>query len=598
MDPMQGRPPGPPFYSGPPGAHPGQLIPGPPGPFGPHHPQGPFPPPPLLPPGWTEHKAPDGMAYYYNAASGQSSWVRPTMPPPIPGHMPPPGTVPPPPGVPAFAMNQQHQPMYPPGVAPPPTTGLAPPAIPATSSASTEDSGKSKKSKKVKKEKAVKKTQILDTPWFIVTTNLENTFFYNKETKASIWVPTRELEIVLAKMGQVATERLEAERRAKEEEEQERLRALKRPNEAADAGQEGEKRSKNDSEAANAGTEMTEDDVAWQLAAMEGMMGDQDEDQHMDSQDESEDEDDEAVHARLRVLQGSASSTTSSQAARLAAASPALEILPDNIQEREMAFMDMMRDRGVTQFDTWEKAMSRIEIDPRIRLIPNSKDRQALFDSFCLIRAQEIKDAKEKEARKVQEGSAKDSEKKQSRDSKSTSVSATSSSSSKPEDVYRRLVEDYTTKTSTWLDFMTKYRIDPRFLGLKPGSLRESIFRQYLSDLKKGIIQPKTRSRSSERSKDKDRRRDRSRDKSRDKSSKGSSSRSYKATKEEIEEFMSLLKETKKDILHEHKHSSSVEWRKIKKSIDRDRRYEAVGSSTEREKLFREYADRVIQRRD
>jgi len=95
----------------------------------------------------------------------------------------------------------------------------------------------------------------LDTPWFIVTTNLENTFFYNKETKASIWVPTQELEILLAKMGQIATEKLEAERKAKEEEEQERLKALKRPNEAAEAGQEDEKRSKNDSEAANAGTE-------------------------------------------------------------------------------------------------------------------------------------------------------------------------------------------------------------------------------------------------------------------------------------------------------------------------------------------------------
>ena len=56
-------------------------------------------------------------------------------------------------------------------------------------------------------------------------------------------------------MGQIATEKLEAERKAKEEEEQERLKALKRPNEAAEAGQEDEKRSKNDSEAANAGTE-------------------------------------------------------------------------------------------------------------------------------------------------------------------------------------------------------------------------------------------------------------------------------------------------------------------------------------------------------
>lgn len=83
------------------------------------------------------------------------------------------------------------------------------------------------------------RTRILESPWFIVETNLENTFFYNKETKVSIWVPTPELEIVLAKMGQEATEKIEAERRARDAEEQERLQALKRPFET-DAGGEGD----------------------------------------------------------------------------------------------------------------------------------------------------------------------------------------------------------------------------------------------------------------------------------------------------------------------------------------------------------------------
>jgi len=332
---------------------------------------------------------------------------------------------------------------------------------------------------------------------------------------------------------------------------------------------------------------MTEDDIAWQLAAMEGIEDqDQDVDQHMDSQSEEEDEVDEAMNARLQMLQGSVSS---GQGPTRVAPAMDLEISQDNFQEREMAFIDMMRDRGVTQFDTWEMALARIEHDPRIRLIPNVKDRRELFENFCVTRAREINEAKEKEAiEKEQTGNydrdRKDKEKRSS-ESKSHSTSSTlaTESSSKPEDVYRRLMEDYTTKTSTWLDFMTKYRLDPRFLGLKPGSLRESIFRQYLSDLKKGVIQPKKRSHSSDRDKQ---------------SSSRSSSRKYKATDAEIDEFMSLLRETKKDILYEHKHSSSVEWRKIKKLIDRDRRYDAVGSSTERELIFREYADRVIQRRD
>lgn len=336
---------------------------------------------------------------------------------------------------------------------------------------------------------------------------------------------------------------------------------------------------------------MTEDDVAWQLAAMEEIMEDQDQDQHMASQD---DDDDEDMQERLRMLQGSSSSRAAAY----------LEILPENIQEREMAFLDMMRERGVTPFDTVDMALGKVEKDPRYRLIPDQKDKTVLFDSFCVIRAREIKEAREKKEQqeeteekeeKEQDRKTKDrhSTSSSTRDSKSHTTTKSSSSASKtsdkPEDVYRRLMEDYTTKTSTWLDFMTKYRVDPRFLGLKPGSLRESTFRQYLSDLKKGIIQPPSKSSSSS---DKDKRSSSSSSHSRSSSSK------YKATDAEIDEFMSLLKETKKDILYEHKNSSSVEWRKIKKLIDRDRRYDAVGSSTERELLFRKYADRVIQRRD
>jgi hypothetical protein len=38
--------------------------------------------PPPLPEGWTEHKAPTGHSYYYNAASKQSTYTRPAPPPP------------------------------------------------------------------------------------------------------------------------------------------------------------------------------------------------------------------------------------------------------------------------------------------------------------------------------------------------------------------------------------------------------------------------------------------------------------------------------------------------------------------------------------
>lgn len=35
------------------------------------------PPPAPLPAGWTDHKTPSGHTYYYNSATGESSWTRP-----------------------------------------------------------------------------------------------------------------------------------------------------------------------------------------------------------------------------------------------------------------------------------------------------------------------------------------------------------------------------------------------------------------------------------------------------------------------------------------------------------------------------------------
>lgn len=52
---------------------------------------------PILPSGWTEHCAPNGLLYYYNATTGQSTWERPIMAPPPPPTMgSPPGLLQPP----------------------------------------------------------------------------------------------------------------------------------------------------------------------------------------------------------------------------------------------------------------------------------------------------------------------------------------------------------------------------------------------------------------------------------------------------------------------------------------------------------------------
>jgi len=107
------------------------------------------------------------------------------------------------------------------------------------------------------------RVHVLDSPWFIVTTSHDNTFYYNKETKTSIWIPTPELEILLAKIGQVETEKRKAEADRLAKEEQDRLSAAavgtKRSNEENLSKENAEKRPKTDNSTAgqdtNVGTE-------------------------------------------------------------------------------------------------------------------------------------------------------------------------------------------------------------------------------------------------------------------------------------------------------------------------------------------------------
>ncbi|KZT41872.1 hypothetical protein SISSUDRAFT_981034 [Sistotremastrum suecicum HHB10207 ss-3] len=86
---------------------------------------------PPLPPGWTEHRAPNGQLYYYHAATKQSTYERP---------------------LPNFANLQ-------------------------TQNAPTQK----------KKEKPLKKTPIPGTDWLRVQTTEGNTFYTNTVQKQSVW---------------------------------------------------------------------------------------------------------------------------------------------------------------------------------------------------------------------------------------------------------------------------------------------------------------------------------------------------------------------------------------------------------------------------
>ena len=117
--------------------HIGGPLPPPPPPFG-------FPvaPPPPLPFGWTEHVAPGGQLYWYNAVTSESTYIRPGVPLP-----------PPPPGFPVL-------------MAPPFGTAMAPSANSLVGPNAAVDP---KSTGKKKREKAKTKVPIEGTPWIKVT---------------------------------------------------------------------------------------------------------------------------------------------------------------------------------------------------------------------------------------------------------------------------------------------------------------------------------------------------------------------------------------------------------------------------------------------
>ncbi|TFK43547.1 Hsp90 protein-domain-containing protein [Crucibulum laeve] len=119
-------------------------------------------PRPLLPLGWTEHIAPGGQVYYYNAQTTESTYMRP---------------------LPSF------------------------PTYPAVQSQPAK-----------KKEKPLIKTPIPGTEWLRVTTTEGNTFYSHKLKKQSIWTVPEEIKDAIAA--------LEAQEHARETEQSQKAEAI------------------------------------------------------------------------------------------------------------------------------------------------------------------------------------------------------------------------------------------------------------------------------------------------------------------------------------------------------------------------------------
>ncbi|RIB30810.1 hypothetical protein C2G38_1948122 [Gigaspora rosea] len=334
---------------------------------------------PLLPSGWTEHRAPNGQFYYYNAATGHSTWERPaTVPPP-----PPLG----PPHMSGGIVSHSFQPM---------PTVIKP---------------------------------IPDTKWSIVFTTEGNEFYYNSETKQSVWQVPEEIADAVKSFKETEEKNAQAlhdtagVKRKANDEEQMTSEEVKRAKGGLD-------------NAANEGTEY--EDIAFQLQFMEEQ--ERQEQLSTTGSGDSGDNDNSAVHEI-----GDKDSQTQIKDKEVELSS----------EERMLMFKSLLRDMDVSPFAMWEKELPRIIHDPRYTLIPTLKQRKELFDEYCKERVVEVRAEKINKAKDL---TAKDE--------------------------YLSLLEEETSHRSHWDSFRKRFKKDPRFKNFSDDKERERVFRKHIHELK------------------------------------------------------------------------------------------------------------------
>ncbi|ORY17441.1 hypothetical protein BCR34DRAFT_474878 [Clohesyomyces aquaticus] len=361
---------------------------------------------PPLAPGWTEHKAPSGHMYYYNRDTGKSTYTRPIAD----FHsFHQPSSAFPPPSAPsgAFANADLFNPL---------TT--APNFNPLTQQAPIHHGGFPPQSfprggghhrggprggqnnfsdrRRQPEDRPKHRNDIPScAPWVLVKTKLGRRFVWNKDTNESFW--KFPLDVVKAVVEFDRMEREKKERRARgdvSEEEDNAMAEVEAQLAAAeeeiqheivevegdvnmeddeeyeevevtdDEGQEAaqpSKRQRTEEPAEDQPLEMGEDDIAWQLAAME-------EDYAEEEEEEEEEE----------------------------------EGLPLTDEDCKALFMELLDDMHINPYTPWDKILDEGTLydDERYKALPNMKARKECFTEWAKYKVQELKEQKAKQLKK------------------------------------------------------------------------------------------------------------------------------------------------------------------------------------------------------
>ncbi|XP_078586980.1 transcription elongation regulator 1-like isoform X1 [Branchiostoma floridae x Branchiostoma japonicum] len=523
---------------------------------------------------WSEHRNADGRTYYYNHRTMESTWEKPKDL--------------------QNAIDATNQQAASPTAA---TTAAGPEAAKEeekkegeqsqeekmdTEEGAEEDKKEGDESEGEKKEeveheqteeekarekaKPVATQGVPGTPWCIVWTGDERVFFYNPTTRLSLWERPEEL------LGRTDVDRL----------------IMEPPHVKKD--EEAGIKNKND--------ETSEEEPKLKKKKLE------DEKKPSDVDPEKE----AAMEAEIKAARERA-------------------IVPLDIRMKQ--FRDMLLERGVSAFSTWDKELHKIVFDPRYLLL-NNKERKQVFEQYVKQRAEDerkekrskLKEAKEEFVQLMEEAkiSAKTSfsefamkngkdhrfkaiEKMRDREAlfsefmttlrKKEKETSRSRAEKVKQDFTDLLKEQNVDKYSRWSKVKDKVESDSRYKAVDSSHLREEWFKMY--------VETKAKEEDAEKEREKERQR------RAEESLKERQREVQKERSELIREVDREREQHKRDEATQHfkalladmVRNADANWRETRRQLRKDHRWELANllDRDEKEKLFNEHIDMLTKKK-
>ncbi|KAJ5226106.1 WW/Rsp5/WWP [Penicillium chermesinum] len=424
---------------------------------------------PPLPPGWSEHRAPTGHLYYYNAATKKSTYTRPHLSAPEATTPAPP--VPPP--LQAQSYNPETLPTY--SSAPYGPAGYGHGDWQSgyeQRGAHTQGAGRGRggfrggkgyqdRGRREPQDRPKSKHTIPDcAPWVLVETKLGRRFVHNTETKESFWKFPQDVLAGVVEYDRRERERKERIERGEEPEPEgiEKATAPEKPSQNAIGEQENQ-----------------------QDEPRTGLGGEYDSDEYEEVEvTDSEGEGDEHPAKRARTESGSPHDqpvefTEEDMEYQLAAMGEDYGLdpgeygepggedweeaqgLPLTDEDAESLFRDLLDDYNINPFTTWEKIIEegRIIDDSRYTAPSNMKTRREIFSKWSKDRIKTVQERKAKQEKQD------------------------------PRIKYLAFLQEYASPKLYWPEFKRKYRKEPEMKDTQLHDRdREKLYRDYIAKLK------------------------------------------------------------------------------------------------------------------